>query len=172
MLNNKLGVKLKQGLSLNITEDNYTPPKATHTRDISQLKGEPVSENMKDKESMSPTQPAENNWLLPNKTYSIQEFRQFNWANRGSSKQLNRLSTYESPLNKQRSLGLGATGKNLAIHNKKSDKDFCDNEEDLSIDGIAEFEYEQELADKLGALQQNIPRVLFMERLQSRGLES
>jgi hypothetical protein len=36
MLNNKLGMKLKQGLSLNITEDNYTLSKVNHTRDISQ----------------------------------------------------------------------------------------------------------------------------------------
>jgi hypothetical protein len=42
MLNNKLGMKLKQGLSLNITEDNYTLSKINHTRDISQRRIFPV----------------------------------------------------------------------------------------------------------------------------------
>jgi hypothetical protein len=136
---------------------------------------------MKDKELISPTQPRENNLVLPNKTYSIQEYSKSNRGSPVAVKQLNRLNTHESPLNQQRCLGLGGSGKNLAVQSnqKKSDVnvmgfdgDGIDNEEDLDMDGIAEFTYEQELADKLGALQQNIPRVLFMERLASPGLES
>jgi hypothetical protein len=140
-----------------------------------------VEENMKDKELITPTQLKEDKILLPNKTYSIQEYSQPNSESPMAFKQLNRLKTHEIPLNKKRCFGLGDNGKNPKVQNnhKKSDIDVIridadgiDNEEDLDMDGIAEFTYEQELADKLGALQQNIPRVIFMERLASPGLES
>lgn len=115
---------------------------------------------MKDKELISRTQQKEDKILLPKKTYSIQEYSQPKSESPVTFKQLNRLKTHEIPLNKKRCFGLGGNGKYPKVQNnhKKSDidvigidSDGIDNEEDLDMDGIAEFTYEQELADKLGA---------------------